>query len=154
MARPKAVYEGARWDKWVYAGLLTVFALLSLTALADPNAAIEIVGGVAAAFLFTLAIRATQWGQIELYADHVAVRSLWRTRRFRWRDVQRFVVEERPVVGSPLPALHRTLGVHLVSGRTVWLRPADASARHSDPTWVDQAADALNECLSAAQVSD
>jgi len=154
VATPVAVFAGARWDKWFYAGLLIVLGLLSLTGLADANTGVKVVGVLAAALLFVSAARAPRWGRIEVFADHVAVRSLWRIRRFPWRDVQRFVVEERPVLGGPLPARHRTLGVHLLSGQTVWAPSANASSREATPTWVDRAAAALNERLSTAWVSD
>lgn len=142
-------YQAARWQRIGMAVAFGVFFFLEIGAyfghhgtqpgeLAFTSALLAVIA--------VLIVRAVRSATILADDDKVVVRSLLRTRSWRWDQIDRFMADTR-LVGA---YSRRMLGIRLTDGRTRWLtelnsRPPTASR----PSWVDGAAAALNDQLAA-----
>lgn len=101
------------------------------------------------AVLGVVTVRAARSGTILANDDKVVVRSLIRTRSWRWDQIDRFVVETRPE-GGFIKYRRRMLGIAQADGKTRWLQELTCwPATTTRSSWVDDAADALNAHLAA-----
>jgi hypothetical protein len=145
-------YQASRLQRIGMATVWGLFFFLETGAFSARNGTQPGEMAFTSAFLAVIAVlmvRAVRSGTILADDSKVVVRSLLRTRSWRWDRIDRFVVDTR-LVGGFIKYRRRMLGIREAGGKTRWLaelncRPATQQRR----SWVDDAADALNAQLAA-----
>ena len=142
----------SRWQRVVTASAFGLFFFLETGAYFGRNGTQPGELAFTSALLAVMAVLAVRAaGSCTLLADDtkVIVRSLIRTRSWRWEQIDGFVVDTR-LTGGFIKYRRRMLGLCEADGRTRWLtelncRPATPQRR----SWVDDTAGVLNAQLAA-----
>ena len=142
----------SRWQRVVTASVFGLFFFLETGAYFDRNGTQPGELAFTSAFLAVTAVLAVRAARsCTLLADDrkVVVRSLIRTRSWRWDQIDRFVVDTR-LTGGFIKYRRRMLGICQADGTTRWL--TELNCRPATPirqSWVDDAAGELNAQLAA-----
>jgi Bacterial PH domain len=142
----------SRWQRVVTATVFGVLFFLETGAYFDHNGLQPGELAFTSALLLVMAVFIVRAARsCTLVADDrtVVVRSLIRTRSWRWEEINRFEVETRRM-GGFIKYRRRMLGIDQTGGKTKWLPeltcwPATPTRR----SWVDDAAEMLNAHLAA-----
>jgi hypothetical protein len=143
-------FHGTRWDKRLYVLIYPTFSLLFLGFVFNPGKGgsplrVAVATEILVALIF--AIRGARVGTVR--ADNRGVKAYGAVRRWDWAWSQIQGFSTAPGRQARAGALHQILLVSLVDGRTKRLSPINSrrSVSGLDSTWVDLAAQALNERL-------
>jgi hypothetical protein len=142
MTSPDLVYRNnpLRITVGVFALLTTGIFIGQAFSPGKGGAGLQVLSSLCAVASASVVVRALVGPSISASPNGVLVRTLFRTRRFPWAEIERFQARTGRVGRSVSP--RRILGIALKDGQTIWF--SELNARTKTPGWVDEAVLRLN----------